>query len=166
MQSWFQSLLSIVASRGGNLGKKLRFYPPFLLMGVRILNSGTNPASLHVRLPLSWRTRNSGGSIFGGFQAAMADPIAPVVCLMSFKDIHVWTRKLELDYVARSDEDIFIHLTLSDEQKNTIQTELDQTGRSDPIFTFALTKKDGTLCTRVRCQVTIKTQALLSKTSQ
>lgn len=157
-------IASRLPKKYSNRGKMLAFYPPFALMGVKVLHSHANPARLSVRLPLSWRSSNPSGSMFGGFQSAVADPIAPILCLMMLEastqiesPMHVWTRHLELDYFAPLDDDLLIDFTISETEQSAIEAELKSNGRADPLFTFDICRAhDGRACTRVKTVVTIK----------
>ena len=53
--------------------KKIEWYPPFWLMRIRVIEISDNWRSVRILLPRTWVSRNAGGSLFGGFQAAVAD---------------------------------------------------------------------------------------------
>ena len=139
-----------------SLEKKLPLYPPFILMGVKIINIQQQPIQLRLKLPLNWRSRNSGGSLFGGFQAAIADPIAPIACLMAFPKYHVWTRHLSIDFQHIGNSDLELRFEMQEEQRLFIQSELDIKGRSTPTFKYGLYRDDGLCCSIINCTVAIR----------
>ena len=56
--------------------RRLALYPPFFMMRVRVLEMRDNWRHVRIRLPLTAFSRNLSGDMFGGWQAALADPIA------------------------------------------------------------------------------------------
>lgn len=148
---------SRLLARFNNRGKLLRLYPPFLFMGVKVLQSTTNPPQLVVKLPLSWRTANPGGSMFGGFQAAFADPIAPVLCLMVLENVHVMTKELNIKYLRRADEALLIEFSLDNQQLASIKKQLAMHGKANPMFSLNLIKASNReLCSSCQIVVSIK----------
>lgn len=139
-----------------SLEKKLSLYPPFLLMGVKAVRIQRQPIQLHLKLPLGWRSKNSGGSLFGGFQAAIADPIAPMACLMAFPEYHVWTRHLSIDFQRAGNSDLELRFDMCEQQRLAIQAELNKKGRSTPTFKYGLYRGDGQCCSVVHCTVAIR----------
>ncbi|NCW57195.1 MAG: hypothetical protein EBV65_05905, partial [Gammaproteobacteria bacterium] len=56
--------------------RMLEFYPPFWFMRIKVLEMDREWRRVRIRLPLNAISRNPGGVMFGGYQAALADPIA------------------------------------------------------------------------------------------
>ena len=63
-------------SRSGILSdaRLLELYPPFRPMRIKVLEIADGWRSVRIRLPLNAMSRNPGGVMFGGYQAALADP--------------------------------------------------------------------------------------------
>ena len=61
--------------------QRLEWYPPFWLMRVKVLELADDWSTVRLRLPLTVFSRNMGDSMFGGYQAAVADPIAALAGL-------------------------------------------------------------------------------------
>lgn len=136
--------------------RKMALYPPFFLMGIKVLDISQQPIRIRLLLPLSWRSKNSGGSLFGGFQSAIADPIAPMACIMAFPDYHVWTRHLAVDFQAPGNSDLELRFEFDPKQLAAIKAELEERGRSTPTFEYGLYREDGVMCTAIRCTVAIR----------
>ena len=143
--------------------KKLSLYPPFLLMGVKVLEISNDPIRIRLKLPLNWKSVNSGGSLFGGFQASLADPIAPMGCLMAFPEYHVWTKDLHLDFQLPGNSDLELRFEFDPAFQAEIQKELDETGRANPTFEYGLYRADGKRNARVRCTVAIREEGYRKK---
>jgi hypothetical protein len=62
----------------------LEWYPPFRPMRIKVLEISEEWRRVRIRLPLNAMSRNPGGVMFGGYQAALADPIAALACARVF----------------------------------------------------------------------------------
>lgn len=136
--------------------RRFELYPPFFLMRVKVLEMSANRRRIRVKLPLTWASRNMGGSMFGGYQASLADPIAPLACAAVFPGYAVWTRHLELDFLREGMGDLELRFDFSPEQEQTIRAQLESRARSTPLFEYGYYLPDGSLCTRIRCRVAIR----------
>lgn len=97
-----------------------------------------------------------GNSMFGGFQASLADPIAPLACGRIFQDYHVWTRHLSLDFMRPGNTDLELRFDFPPHTEQQIREELQQRNRSTPRFEYGFYTTDGRLCTKVTCVVAIR----------
>ena len=136
--------------------KKIEYLPFFWLMRIKVLELSPDWRFIKIRLPHSWIATNPGGSLFGGFQACLADPIAAMACKKIFPDYTVLTGSLQLDFKkqGRSDLDLIFHFPLETEQK--IQADLTKKGRSTPVFEYAYYQQDGSLCTFIKAIIAIR----------
>jgi len=94
--------------------------------------------------------------MFGGFQASLADPIAPLACAKVFQDYDVWTRRLTVDFQKPGITDLELRFDFPVEKEREIFEELAERGRSTPSFEYGLYLKDGSLCTKIDCVVAIR----------
>jgi acyl-coenzyme A thioesterase PaaI-like protein len=136
--------------------RRVEWYPPFLLMGVKVLELDPDWNRVRLRLPLTALSRNMGDSMFGGYQAAVADPVAAIACARQFPGYAVWTRSLSLDFQYPGDSDLELRFEFDAEIRRRIQDELDARGRSTPLFEYGLYRADGLRCTVVHCKVAIR----------
>jgi hypothetical protein len=110
--------------------QRIEWYPGFWLMRLKVLEISPCWHTVRILLRHSWIATNAGGSLFGGFQACLADPIAAMSCAKLFPGYSVWTRSLHLDFRHE--------------------------GRSTPEFTYAFYQSDGALCTEIRARIAIR----------
>ncbi len=136
--------------------KRLEWYPPFWLMRVKVLEMADDWSVVRLRLPLTAFSRNMGDSMFGGYQAAVADPIAALACLKRFPGHDVWTRAMHIDFVAAGNSDLELRFEFDVETDAQIRKELAARGRSTPSFEYAFFRQDGALCSRVVNTVAIR----------
>ncbi|HET7396283.1 MAG TPA: DUF4442 domain-containing protein [Gammaproteobacteria bacterium] len=136
--------------------RRLELYPPFLVMRIKILEMSDNWRHIRIRLPLNAFSRNLGGTMFGGSQAALADPIAALACARVFPGYSVWTRAMALDFRKGGDTDLELRFDLSPGQEAAIAAELAANGRATPTFEYGFYLQDGTQCSLIRNTVAIR----------
>ncbi len=125
-------------------------------MRIRVLELDEAWSRVRILLPLNDRTRNPGGSMFGGCMASLADPIAALACGWRFPSYSVWTRSLSLDFRREGRSDLELRFAFDPLQHAAIAGELARQGRATPQFEYAYYLADGTLCARVQCRVAIR----------
>ncbi|WP_305909288.1 PaaI family thioesterase [Methylomarinum sp. Ch1-1] len=136
--------------------QRIKWYPAFWLMRLKVLELSPCWRRVTILLPHSWIATNTGGSMFGGFQACLADPIAAMSCLKVFPGYSVWTRSLHLDFRREGLSDLQLRFAMSSEQEQQIRRELERKGRSTPEFEYGYYQADGSLCTLIRARVAIR----------
>ncbi len=134
----------------------LEMYPPFVPMRIRVLEIAAGWRTVRILLPLNAMSRNPGGVMFGGWQAALADPIAALACARVFPGYSVWTRAMTISFDHGGNSDLELRFVLTPEQEDRIRTELVSDGRSTPTFEYGYVRQDGVLCTAVRNTVAIR----------
>lgn len=147
------------------LMKKLRFltprqhlewYPPFWLMRVKVLELTDDWSIVRLRLPLTAFSRNMGDSMFGGYQASVADPIAALACAKRFPGYDVWTRAMSIDFVAAGNSDLELRFEFDLAIEAKIRDDLAARGRSTPVFEYGFYRQDGNCCSRIANTVAIR----------
>lgn len=136
--------------------KRLELYPPFWLMRIKVIELTNNWQTVRIKLPLTIWSRNMGDSIFGGYQASLADPIAALACAKIFPGHSVWTRAMYIDFRREGVTDLELRFSFSTEQENKIREELQNKGRSTPTFEYGFYLKNGVQCTHILNTVAIR----------
>jgi uncharacterized protein DUF4442 len=145
--------------------KLLELYPPFVPMRIKVLEISHGWRLVRIRLPLNAMSRNPGGVMFGGYQAALADPIAALACARVFPGYSVWTRAMEIAFDHGGNSDLEMRFSLTPEQEADIRIELGREGRSTPSFEYGYFRKDGVRCTVIRNTVAIRPRGYERATS-
>ena len=143
----------------------LELYPPFLKMGIDVLEIADGWRQVRIRLPLNASSRNPGGVMFGGWQAALADPIAALACARVFPGYSVWTRAMTISFDHGGNSDLEMRFSLTAEQEAEIRIQLERDGRSTPTFEYGYVREDGVRCTVVRNTVAIRPRGYQRATS-
>src|SRR5204862_4735881 len=78
---------------------KFNLFPAYRGTGARVTYIAPDFREVRVRLPLSWRTRNAVGTIFGGSLYGAVDPIY-LIMLMSIlgRDYVVWDKAATIGF--------------------------------------------------------------------
>ena len=154
-------------TRSGMLSdsRLLEVYPPFVPMRIKVLEIAKDWRSVRILLPLNARSRNPGGVMFGGYQAALADPIAALACARVFPGYSVWTRAMSISFDHGGNSDLEMRFSLTPEQETDIRLELEREGRSTPSFEYGYFRTDGVRCTVIRNTVAIRPRGYKRATS-
>lgn len=136
--------------------KALEWYPPFFLMRVKVLEIKDEGRLVRLKLPLTMFSKNMGQSMFGGYQAAVADPIAALVCAKLFPGNEVWTRSQFIDFIQEGNSDLELRFEFSGEIEQQITDDLAKKGRSTPVFEYGFYRKDGVRCSKIVNTVAIR----------
>ena len=145
--------------------KLLQWWPAWWMMRLKVTSLENNWRKVRITLPLTWVSKNAGGGMFGGYQASLADPIAPLACGKVFSDYQVWTRKLSVDFRHPGNTDLELRFDFSPEKEQEIHEELVRRGRCTPIFEYGLYRADGVMCTHVECVVAIRQKGYMSSSA-
>lgn len=136
--------------------RMLELYPPFWMMRIRVLEISPDWRRVRIRLPLNSISRNPGGVMFGGYQAALADPIPALACARVFPGHAVWTRAMHIDFEIGGSTDLELRFDLDPAIESGVRRELETTGRSTPTFEYGYHLADGVRCTVIRNTVAIR----------
>jgi hypothetical protein len=146
----------VVRSKILSDARLLEIYPPFMPMRIKVLEIAEGWRTVRIRLPLNARSRNPGGVMFGGYQAALADPIAALACARVFPGYSVWTRAMAISFDHGGNSDLEMRFTLTPEQEKEIRMQLESEGRATPTFEYGYVRSDGVRCTVIRNTVAIR----------
>lgn len=136
--------------------KRLEWYPPFWLMRVKVIELSPDWQIVRLKLPLNMVSRNMGNGMFGGYQAALSDPIAALACVKRFPGHEVWTRHHTIDFRKIGNSDLELRFEFDPHIEANIKKDLAEKGRSTPTFEYAFYRADGLLCSRVSSTVAIR----------
>ncbi len=74
-------------------------HPAYRGTGGRVVHVAPDLSHIRVSLPLSWRTRNLVGSLYGGSLFAVTDGVHPVLLMAALgKDVIVWDKAASIRY--------------------------------------------------------------------
>ncbi|HEX7046266.1 MAG TPA: PaaI family thioesterase [Gammaproteobacteria bacterium] len=145
--------------------RKIELYPPFFLMRVKVLEIRDDWRFVRMKLPLNTFSRNPGGVMFGGYQAALADPVAAMACARVFPGYSVWTRAMTIDFQRGGSSDLELVFEFPPEQEKAIAAELAEKGRATPEFEYGFYLANGACCTVIKNSVAIRPKGYVKATT-
>lgn len=136
--------------------RRLEWYPPFWLMRIKVRELSADWRRVRIHLPLYELSKNPGGSMFGGNQASLADPIPALACFHIFPGRSVWTRAFNIEFHKQARTDLELRFEVPDSKINEVQRELDARDRATPQFELGYYLISGEQCTHIVNSVAIR----------
>lgn len=136
------------------------WFPAYRGTGGRVTYIAPDWQEVHVKLPLSWRTRNYVGVTFGGSIYGAVDPFYMMMLLKTLGDDYVvWDKEAEVRFKKPGRETLYARFRLTDEELEAIRAELATEGTDsiDRHYTVDLVDSEGTVHATIRKTIYIGT---------
>ena len=99
---------------------------------------------LHIRLPLSWRTRNYVGTVFGGSIYASTDPFYMIQLMKILgKEYVVWDKAALIKFKRPIKKSVYARFLITDEILDEIKGKVKQHGSYDIELPILFEDKEG-----------------------
>lgn len=123
---------------------KFLLFPAWRGTGAKLTYIASDYREVRVALPLSWRTRNYVGTIFGGSLYASVDPMYMIMLIKILgRDYVVWDKAASIRFRKPGRSTLYATFKLDDEELDTIR-ELTKDGAPiDRVYHVDLADKDG-----------------------
>ncbi len=125
---------------------KFNFFPAYRGTGARVIYIADDYREIRVKIPLSWRTRNYVGTIYGG---SMYGGIDPIYMLMLIKNLGsryiVWDKAAAIRFKRPGRETLFAQFRLTEKELDEIKKTLEAEKSVDRIYNVELADKNGTV---------------------
>lgn len=123
---------------------KFNLFPAYRGSGARVLYISEDYRKIRVKIPLSWRTRNYVGTIYGGSMYAGIDPIYMLMLIKTLgKNYIVWDKAANIRFKRPGKETLFADFLIREEELNEIKLLLETQKSVDRIYTVELKDKNG-----------------------
>jgi acyl-coenzyme A thioesterase PaaI-like protein len=114
---------------------KFNLFPAYRGTGGRITYISADVREIHVRLPLSWRTRNYVGTIFGGSIYAALDPIYMIMLIRALGPGYVvWDKAASVRFKLPGRSTLHAHFRLDEDEVRAIKSELEEARSIDRVY--------------------------------
>lgn len=134
----------------GRFMRLMRFYPPYLGAGVRVVSAAPDASRIDVEMRLTPFNRNFVGTHFGGSLYAMCDPFYMLMLMQRMgRDYVVWDRAAAIDFLRPGRGTVRAVFELPDARVADIRRVADRGGKVLPVFEVDVTAADGTTVARV-----------------
>lgn len=121
-----------------------RLFPAYRGAGGRVTYISSDFREAHLKLPLSWRTRNRVGTIFGGSLYAAVDPVYMILLMRILGPGYtVWDKAASIRFRKPGRTTLFARFLLTEEEIATIRSLAAQARSIDRIYSIDLADADG-----------------------
>ncbi|MFY9551501.1 MAG: DUF4442 domain-containing protein [Thermoanaerobaculia bacterium] len=135
-------------------------FPAWRGTGARVVFIGEDWREVRVRLPLSWRTRNYVGTIFGGSLYGAVDPILMIMLIKNLgPGYSVWDKSATIRFRRPGRSTLFARFVLEESEIREIRKLLESAPSVDRVYTVELTDADGVVHASVEKTIYIRRNA-------
>jgi acyl-coenzyme A thioesterase PaaI-like protein len=135
----------------------LNFYPAFRGTGAWVTFIADDWSEMRIRVPLSWRTRNYVGTIFGGSLYAGVDPHFMFMLMHRLgPDYLVWDKAASIRFRRPGREHLTAICRMTDAEITEVKRLLQTQEKVDRSYTVDLVREDGTVCATVEKVVNVR----------
>lgn len=144
------------------ISNKLRCWSFYLFgcyrgTGGRLKYIAEDWSEVRLELPLSWRTRNYVGTIFGGSMYAAVDPIYMLMLIHRLgPDFLVWDKAASIQFKKPGRETLRAQFVVNDEELAAIRAALETQRSVDRIYSVDLKDSAGNVCATVEKVIYIR----------
>ncbi|MHB8481991.1 MAG: DUF4442 domain-containing protein [Nitrospiria bacterium] len=143
---------------------KINCFPCYFFTGARITYIADDFQEAHIRLPLTWRTRNIVGTIFGGSMYASIDPVYMVMLIKILgSDYIVWDKAAAIQFKKTGRTTLRARFHLTPEEIETIRNLTAKTYSIDRVYSIDLIDADGQVCATVEKTLYIRRKDAVRK---
>ncbi len=122
----------------------MNFFPAYRGTGGRVVYIASDWREVRVRVPLSWRTRNLVGTIFGGSLYGAVDPIYMIQLMRLLgPDYVVWDKAATIQFRKPGRATLHATFRVSDAVLETIRAAVNDAGRAEHTFMVELVDAAG-----------------------
>jgi len=90
------------------LRRVLRWWPPFVFSGIRVIEIADDWSSARIELRRRWYTANYVGTHFGGSLFAMTDPFWMILVMETLgRDYVVWDKAADIEFIKAVREPVY-----------------------------------------------------------
>jgi acyl-coenzyme A thioesterase PaaI-like protein len=126
------------------------FFACYRGTGARLRYIAADWSEVRLDLPLSWRTRNYVGTIFGGSIYAAVDPIYMIMLIRRLgPEFVVWDKAATILFKKPGRETLRARFTVTDGELAAIRAELDSQRSVDRTYLVELVDGSGSICSTV-----------------
>lgn len=123
---------------------KFNFFPAYRGTGARVVYIADDYRRIRVKIPLSWRTRNYVGTIYGGSMYAGIDPIYMLMLIKILgREYIVWDKAAKIRFKRPGRETLYAEFLLAGDEINEIKKLLETEKSIDRVYTVELVDKNG-----------------------
>ncbi len=137
-----------------------KLFPVYVGTGASITYIASDYKELRVKIPLSWRTRNYVGTIYGGSMYAAIDPMYMLMLMHILgKDFVVWDKAANIKFKKPGTHTLYATFIITDEQLAEITQQVAEQGEVNYTFNLDIVDKAGIVHASVEKLIYVATKA-------
>jgi acyl-coenzyme A thioesterase PaaI-like protein len=138
---------------------RFNLFPAYWGSGAHITYLADDWREVRVKLPLTWRTRNYVGTIFGGSMYGAVDPIYMVMLIRLLGPGYVvWDKGATINFRRPGRSALYACFRVNEEDTEMIKLELEQRDSIERTYQVDLVDKEGTVHATVVKTIYIRTK--------
>lgn len=131
--------------------------PVYRGTGARVTHISGDWRDVRIRLPLSLRTRNYVGTIYGGSMYASVDPFYMIMLIQNLgKGYTVWDKAATIRFRKPGRATLFARFTVNQEELDAIRVALTSARSIDRVYTVDLVDAQGVVYAEVEKVIYIR----------
>jgi acyl-coenzyme A thioesterase PaaI-like protein len=131
--------------------------PVIVGTGARATYVAADYSEVRIRLPLSWRTRNYVGTIFGGSIYGAVDPVYMLMLIKRLGPRYVvWDKAANIRFKRPGRTTLYATFRVSDADLATIRAAADEHGKTERTFLVDLADAEGIIHASVEKLLSIR----------
>jgi acyl-coenzyme A thioesterase PaaI-like protein len=120
------------------------FFPAYFGTGARVTSISSDWRDVRIKLPLTWRTRNYVGTIYGGSLYAAVDPFYMIMLIKNLgSEYIVWDKAASIRFKKPGRTTLYARFALDDTELNAIRAALEHERAIDRVYQVDLTDASG-----------------------
>ncbi|MEK6375521.1 MAG: DUF4442 domain-containing protein [Acidobacteriota bacterium] len=136
---------------------KLNFFPAYRGTGARVTYIADDFREVRVRLPLSWRTRNLVGTIFGGSLYAAVDPMYMIMLIRLLGPGYVvWDKAATIRFRKPGRTTLHATFTIDEAELDAVRAAAASGEPIDRIYNVELVDAEGTVHAKIEKVIYIR----------
>ena len=139
---------------------RFNLFPAWRGTGARVDYIAEDWREVRVRLPLSWRTRNYVGTIFGGSLYSAVDPVLMIMLIQNLGPGYtVWDKSATIRFLKPGRATLFARFRLDEAELSEIRRLLESSPSVDRVYTVELEDSAGVAHARIEKTIYIRKNA-------
>ncbi|HEX7243733.1 MAG TPA: DUF4442 domain-containing protein [Longimicrobiaceae bacterium] len=132
-------------------------FPAYRGTGARITYIAGDFREIRVRVPLSWRTRNYVGTIFGGSMYAAVDPIYMIMLIRTLgPDYVVWDKSASIRFRRPGRGTLYARFLLPEEETDAVREAAALAPSVDRVYRVELADAEGVVHAEVEKTIYVR----------
>jgi acyl-coenzyme A thioesterase PaaI-like protein len=122
-------------------------FPAYRATGGRVEYIAGDWREIRIRIPLTWRTRNYVGTIFGGSMFGAVDPVYMLMLIQLLgEEYEVWDKAASIQFLRPGRSTLRAVFRVETAELEAIREDVARYGKSERQYTIDLADETGEIC--------------------